>query len=550
MWKLMLVSCVTVLALVACNSGRVILSPDSGRGSGSGYPYPESHHSIELHKLPELTDPAYDRYQSWERFDGSAFVPDGTHAALNIWFIPRVAGKPVIRRFSVHDGYSAADEKSEYGQCSFRLEYEVQGESTCGDQKNCVQLVLKVTHVMPSSPAPDEPCGQLPLQTLEVVEDFNSQSLAYGPDLVPGFLPETSSKIAWRRSVAPQWSSASTTGAPPPLRQANAYTVGDKVLVFGIAVSGGFKGGWYKPGTNKWEPLATDGAPVLERYGVWTWVKDRLLVVTSGKAYWFKDNAWSAAPVTGIPNYGDEGSPGCIRMAATKNDVMIWGSKIIDDTPFSSGALLDLDGAAWRSVTPNGAPNQRCYPAVNALETGEYVVVGTDGTHSVYYPQGTGLWADAPVFSNDSVTLLDTFMWGNQQAAIIRSEAGGWETHVLDQVAMGWQERREVDRYGMGVTNVRNHPLLFGGQQEKWSAETGADEKLLAADGMMVLSDDAAIHPLVFTPTDLLGARGKPLVAYVQPNKLFVWGGCVRYVGEQCATYDASGAVLNVNLGR
>jgi len=320
------------------------------------------------------------------------------------------------------------------------------------------------------------------------------------------------------------------------------------VLVFGTSVSGGFRGGWYKPSTAEWTALPTENAPVFDRFGAWARVGNRLLVVTSGKAKWLTDTAWIDAPVLGLPDYTASGSPGCVRLAASEKEVLIWGSELVEDAPVSKGAILDMESNAWRAVTPTDAPNSRCYMDIHALG-GEFVVSGSDGTQSMFYPQGSGLWATMPEVG-DSPTLLDTFMWGDQHAVVFRDTSHDWATRSLDATAIEWNVRKETYRYSMGWTNIGGKPVLFGGLHEEWSDEENSDQLVMIDDGMMTYSEEVGREPLVFPKSDLLGPRAKPIVAYVQPDQLFVWGGCVRFVNGQCAAYSDTGAVLKATLGR
>lgn len=180
------------------------------------------------------------------------------------------------------------------------------------------------------------------------------------------------------------------------------------------------------------------------------------------------------------------------------------------------------------------------------------MLVGSDGSQASYYPQGSGLWSNLPALADDSPKLLDTFMWGDQHTAVYRSDSDDWTAASFNPVNANWVVRKPIYRYGMSSTNVGGSPVIFGGFHENWVTSDSSDgtELVMIGDGALIFSEERERRALVIPPTEWLGARVKSLMTYVQPGKLFVWGGCTQFVNEQCVNYSGTGAVLNAALGR
>jgi hypothetical protein len=475
--------------------------------------------------MPEMNGADYDVYTS-EQNDGN----DMSH--VDLWFIPRVAGKPVVRQyFEKKYGWPTPNLENlpTAVRCSLRLEYEAATESACGEFKQCWQLDLTMTHVQSA----DGFCGLPPRERHVLEEDFLTHRLAYQADLRPGNTDDDSSLIgeAIRRRLAAQWQSVTPSGAPPPLVEANAYTVGEKILVFGISKEGVFAGGWFSTQDDQWTPLPTEGAPRFEQFGVWGWTGSKLLVVTAGAAAWLDGDAWKAAPTEGLPAFSTGGVPGCIRMANTDDEFFIWGSRRLNDQYTSLGATLSPDANVWRPISAADAPDSECYLAITATDR-EFIVSGDDGSHHMYYLQGQGRWVQA-----DDLPVVDAFAWHGSHVVV--SEMEGFNTHILNTMDGTWGDFSELARVQSGIANVGGGVAYFGGLDQTREATKDGRLVALGRDGWIDIQG-----------SDILGPRMKPLVAFVSPASLFVWGGCSALDNGRCLDYTNTGAVLNANLGQ
>lgn len=172
--------------------------------------------------------------------------------------------------------------------------------------------------------------------------------------------------------VANRWESIATAGAPPP--QLDAIVLG---LPDGLVVWGAQGGGIYDFTQARWTEMPTEGAPPKGRFAAV--IGGRLLVFVGKNSIEIDDAGWlydpqarrwsrqAAFPLSPRALFGT---------AISREAILVWGGADERnwDRVFRDGAIYDPLTNRWRMLPQGGAPSGRYAPKIKAVPGGMFIV--------------------------------------------------------------------------------------------------------------------------------------------------------------------------------
>ena len=188
-----------------------------------------------------------------------------------------------------------------------------------------------------------------------------------------------------------RWRPTSTEGAPTPRSQMAAVWTGQEMIVWGGWGDDGVcpaSGASYDPRSDRWTPLPIENAPVGRLEPAFVWTGRELIVwgglleggtrsAGKGARYDPEQRRWQALPAERAP-LAARG----VEAVWTGAEMMVWGgSHLSGDSPLnvglSTGACYNPASDSWRPTEIRGAPAGRMY--CSTAWTGSEMIVWGGG---------------------------------------------------------------------------------------------------------------------------------------------------------------------------
>jgi hypothetical protein len=190
------------------------------------------------------------------------------------------------------------------------------------------------------------------------------------------------------------WRPTSLTGAPTGRFAHSFIWTGDRLIVWGGAISFGGDtntGALYDPVADTWTPITTVGAPSARNSHVTLWTGSQMFVwggisagnyIADGALYDPRSDIWTPVSSTNAP------SPRLYAASGwDSTNVLIWGGVDSRFRPLHDGKLYNLRTGVWKTVSQTNAPSGRLGPTT-VWSGKEFLVWG--GSDSAGNPIGTG----------------------------------------------------------------------------------------------------------------------------------------------------------------
>lgn len=193
------------------------------------------------------------------------------------------------------------------------------------------------------------------------------------------FTPETSS-----------WRLLSSEGAPSGRVLPAGVWSGEELIVWGGQEAGSTNrvsvtladGGAYRPDSDTWRPLSTDGAPTARSMHGAVWTGKEMLVWggspdgSNGRSYSNTGGIYDPLTDSWRP-MNSEGAPSPrtdFGSCWTGKEWAVWGGRMEDSELANTGGLYNPETDSWRATSLFGAPSGRVWSEVLCI--GEEIVVG------------------------------------------------------------------------------------------------------------------------------------------------------------------------------
>lgn len=192
------------------------------------------------------------------------------------------------------------------------------------------------------------------------------------PERARAFLPGASGRVRI-------WKPISTVAPPGSRLNHSAVWTGDKMLIWGGQGGAGFlnTGSSYRLSTNTWSAINNTTSPRARHRA--EWVNGKMVVwggegnsglVAQGAIYDSVANTWtnmSTAPISSRVEHS---------MISDGTNVWIWGgfdSDTAGDAQLDDGAIYNIAGNSWTTITNSGAPGPRA--GHTAVWTGTEMII-------------------------------------------------------------------------------------------------------------------------------------------------------------------------------
>ncbi len=349
------------------------------------------------------------------------------------------------------------------------------------------------------------------------------------------------------------WTRGTDQGAPDRrLGPVSAWTgtcfaVWGGSLPFGDGVHYYGDGGCYVPDEDRWEPMASGGAPSPRDRSAAAWTGDRLVVwggrgpdgrsLGDGAAWIAAENRWETLSGVAAP------APRYEHAAVwTGREAIFWGGRGETGEALRSGGRYDPGSDSW-VPTADTSPAPRGRRSFASVWTGEEFIVwggrnqrtvlgdgaAWDPATAEWRPLPPGPGVPCPRWDHRAVwTGREVIFWGGTDGTVAESASALGDGSCWDPVTRQW---RPVSVLGAPPPRFGFSAVWSGREMIVWGGEDFS--RTLDAGGRYDPRTDSWI-PMAANPIAPKGARGHG-AAWLD-GWMVTWGG--EYWNEHGATYE------------
>ncbi len=515
---------VSVLVIVGCSAGKLDLD-GKDRQKEDGL-WPQTSTALSEQSLIDMRDQA----ENGVALFASGFNVAGEHtytdpdAGRDQVLLPSTFERPIFRRALATGTVVTSGNREHKYDCWASTTGALVEETACADSVVCGMVVTQVV----------ERCGPGPCDRADGSYNLRINSAA---DTLQISFSERPNVIDLKRLTAAfdgGWVPSSLQDAPAALVDPSAYVFGDKILVFGRSINGGFDGGFFDPGLNKWTPIKREEMPAGGGpfRGVWTGDKLLLFLASGGAVFDAGANAWRGMKAEGAPAL--DGQPFAAAYDAESKRAFVYGNgQGGGGTRFSIGAIYDVDANAWTSLPVEGGPVAEAYSG--GAWTGNELVVWSEvkAGRAVFFPQ-SGQWAafkDVAGFDVSDTTGSSPSRVFNFDGRVLIVPSGitfspNEDSKWAHLDAPAWFDRDVAIQFDKSAT------ILLSSKSQATSSQ------LLGID----VTNGLTGFPR--TPSAPASRDGSAVAKL--GNYLFVYGGCDKKVNDRCQVFTRAGAVVKL----